>query len=230
MDNLAELQKAVSVSVSEAIGLVKQQGAQITSKQDGWVAAAKPWMHPRVLPGGAGDLWQGGEAVVHSSKGVVGGTGNHTSPQALGDRATGGVDGVGLIGWALAHMIKCGATAILVAPQWEAHNWWPWLLQVKQLVWPLGRVHDMVILGLSGVFKPVGVVCISHQEDSGQGMADLSTWVQELLSQARAPGTLQTYTRWVHEFSDFVAWTTGAEGLPTAQQLALFATKLSAMG
>jgi len=150
--------------------------------------------------------------VAHPSEGVVGGTGNHTGPQALGDRATGGVEWSGLIGWALAHMIKCGATAILVAPQWEAHNWWPWLLQVKQLVWPLGRVHDMVILGLSGVFKPVGVVCISHQQDSGQGMADLSTWVQELLSQARAPGTLQTYTRWVHEFSDFVAWTTGQKG------------------
>ena len=57
---------------------------------------------------------------------------------------------VGLIGRMLAHVIKCGVTAILVALWWEAHDWCP---QVKQLVWPLGRAYDMAMPGPLGVFK-----------------------------------------------------------------------------
>ena len=61
---------------------------------------------------------------------------------------------VGLIGQMLAHVIECGVTAILVAPWWEAHDWWPLLLQVKWLAWPLGRACNMAMPGPSGVFEP----------------------------------------------------------------------------
>jgi hypothetical protein len=50
---------------------------------------------------------------------------------------------VSLLGRTITHAIECRAKAILVAPTWEAHDWWPLLRAVKVLTWPLGSGEQM---------------------------------------------------------------------------------------
>lgn len=50
----------------------------------------------------------------------------------------------------LAHVIECGARAILVVPEWLVHDWWPLLLQARLLALPLGGPVEATVPGLLG--------------------------------------------------------------------------------
>jgi hypothetical protein len=61
-----------------------------------------------------------------------------------------------LIARVLAHVRKCGVSAVLVLPMWEGQPWWPLLQRLSVSVFPLPHVSDLFLSAESGHEFSVG--------------------------------------------------------------------------
>jgi hypothetical protein len=54
----------------------------------------------------------------------------------------------------IQHLVECAATGVLVAPSWDAQEWWPMLRMITTRMLVLGAASEVAVRGPSGRFEP----------------------------------------------------------------------------